>query len=318
MKIQLDKFYTNPSVCDYLINKLFSYFPSLKQSYFIEPSAGSGNFVNSLLKNGINTDKILALDIDPLENNEIKIKTANYILTKISYSYKNVIIGNPPFGKKSKLALEFLNKSLTESDFVAMIFPNSFKRFSMQKHIAKNAKLLLEIDVPKNAFLVNNKKYDVNSVFQIWATKNFKCYANDKRIKVKPSNTSEDFETFIHNNTQKTLRFFNQKEYQWDFALHRQGYYDYNKKITNPDFLKTNNQYVFVKIKNSIAIKIFDTIDFNKLSKANTITPGFSLTDLVEEYNKHKFYMLINTDIDTLYSNLTVAKFSSKGENDEK
>lgn len=301
--MKLDKFYTNPKVSDYLVEKIFSKFPSLKQRFFIEPSAGSGNFVNSLIKNGVKNEKIFAIDIEPSENNKNNIQKGDYLTTKIDYSDKNAIIGNPPFGKKSELALKFLNKSLTESDFVAMILPNSFKRFSVQKKVDKRAMLILEIALEKNAFLVNNREYDVNSVFQIWVMPNFKSYASNKRIKNNTVIKSDDFDTFLHNNTQKTLRFFNQKKYQWDFAVHRQGYYDYNKKITNQAQLKKNNQYVFIKIKNPISKEIFDLIDFNKLSKSNTITPGFSLTDLIKEYRKQEFYnQIINSILDNLVS----------------
>ena len=50
-------------------------------------------------------------------------------------------------------------------------------------------------------------------------------------------------------------------------------------------------QYLFVKHNNEISKQIFKLIDFEKLSKSNTSIPGFSNTDVVQEYiriNKNK------------------------------
>jgi len=52
---------------------------------------------------------ITGYDIEPHLNNEI-IK-ADFLKLKPVYDSKNIIIGNPPFGKRSKLAIDFINKS---------------------------------------------------------------------------------------------------------------------------------------------------------------------------------------------------------------
>ena len=56
----LDQFYTNPKVVDSLLDKLFSLFYSLQldpnQYQFIEPSAGTGNFIDGLYKKGVNAN----------------------------------------------------------------------------------------------------------------------------------------------------------------------------------------------------------------------------------------------------------------------
>ena len=107
----LDQYYTNPKICDLIIRKIFSFFPNVKNSCFLEPSAGSGNFVNSLIKMNISKKNIIALDIEPFENPSIlKFDYLNYKPNVLMD--KLVIIGNPPFGKRGKLALSFLNKAL--------------------------------------------------------------------------------------------------------------------------------------------------------------------------------------------------------------
>ncbi|MGY6172558.1 hypothetical protein ACW95P_04390 [Candidatus Mycoplasma pogonae] len=301
MNKNLDQFYTNPKICDKLVTKIFNLLPSTKNFNFIEPSAGTGNFIHALKKQNIRSNKIKSYDIDPKSEDIIK---SDYLKTKINYNKKNFIIGNPPFGKRAKLAIEFLNKGLNEADYVAMILPKTFNRFSVQKQIKKNAKLIYSETLEREAFLVDNKAYNVNCVFQIWVNENIILATKDKRLKSNLTNKdNQDFELFIHNNTDQTKKYFNKKIYKWDFAVVRQGYYDYNKKITKENELIPNRQYLFVKCNNEIAKKIIDLVDFEKLAKTTSTTVyGFSNSDLIKEYNKFKFliYLLNENDIESL------------------
>lgn len=279
----LDQFYTNPLISDELISIFFELFPSKKKSYFFEPSAGSGNFINSLVKNGIKKSKIIGYDIEPKSK---EIKFGDYLNLDFKFSKNKVIVGNPPFGKRGKLALDFLNKSLKEASVVAMILPNIFNRYSIQKKIESNAKLIYSKTLQENAFILNDKEYAVKCVFQIWSQEiNF---VTNKRILEALPIRHEDFKTWIYNNTKSTFKYFNKEEYKWDFAVHRQGYYNYNEKIYDEKKLKKNRQYFFIKAKNKKILKIIEKIDFEKLSKSNTQVFGFSTTDFVLEYKKMK------------------------------
>lgn len=294
MKQDLDQFYTNPKVSDFLVKYIFDIFPNIINKNFIEPSAGCGNFVTSLMKYGVKKEKIQAWDIDPKDEN---IKKADYLKLKIKYDENNFVIGNPPFGKKGKLAIEFINKSLTEADYVAMIVPNIFNRYLTQKNINPNAKLVISIPLEKDAFLVENKAYNVNCLFQIWVNPKILVLTNDKRIKTPLKNKDEKFVMYIYNNTKQSLKYFDKKKYKWDYAIVRQGYYDYNKKVKNPKNLLKNRQYVFLKFNDEKAKKIMEYIDWNKLAfKNSTTVPGFSNTDIIQAYitQERKIKMMID------------------------
>ena len=279
-KCELDQFYTNPIISDKLVGKISELFPiEFKKAIFLEPSAGTGNFLWSLQKKGINIENIKGYDLDPKNN---LIEKADYLKTNIEFNKKRIILGNPPFGKRAKLALEFLNKSLKESNIVCFILPNTFNRYSIQKNIDESAKLVFSEPLDLNSFIFNNKKYNVNCVFQIWVKIPTKL--SDKRIKKPPVIRHDDFETYIHNNTKETLKYFNKKEYKWNFAVHRQGYYDYSVRIHDEKELIKNRQYFFIKVKNKDALKIIKKIDFKKLSRTNTQILGFSTSDFVNEY----------------------------------
>ncbi|MFV8401087.1 hypothetical protein [Mycoplasma sp. 2634B] len=46
---------------------------------------------------------------------------------------------------------------------------------------------------------------------------------------------------------------------------------------------------MFVKLEKPEFIKKFNLIDFNKIIKNKTSIPGFSLSDLIKEYNTIKY-----------------------------
>jgi hypothetical protein len=78
-----------------------------------------------------------------------------------------VALGNPPFGKKGKLALEFINKCAEISETIGFILPLTFRRWSIQSKLNKDLKLIYDINLEPNSFLVDNKVYSLNSCFQI-------------------------------------------------------------------------------------------------------------------------------------------------------
>ncbi|AFI05942.1 type II methylase [Helicobacter cetorum] len=284
----LDAFYTNPKIARFCLERLRNLITQnlgldLINFHFLEPSAGNGSFVYALKELGITN--LLALDIAP---NAQSIQKKDYLKEFIKFNQKRIVVGNPPFGHRGKLALDFLNKSLNEAPIVAFILPNLFKRYSIQKHIDERAKLVLSVNLEKNAFIFNERPYDVKCVFQVYMHKNTALNLKDERIYNPPKIRHNDFITYIHNNTPNTLKYFNKEEYQWDFAVVRQGFYDYNEKITNAKLLVKNRQYFFIKAHSKEALAIINKIDFNKLAHKNTQVLGFSTYDFVEEYCRLK------------------------------
>lgn len=98
-------------------------------------------------------------------------------------------------------------------------------------------------------------------VFQIYMHKNIALNLKDERIVAPPKIRHNDFITYIHNNTPHTLKYFNKEKYQWDFAVVRQGFYDYNEKITNANLLIKNRQYFFIKAHSKEALRIIHKSD---------------------------------------------------------
>jgi hypothetical protein len=107
----LDQFFTSPKTVDEVLNKLDEILSSVnlspKNYNYLEPSAGSGFFISGI-ENKFSPRKIYAYDLEPQSDNIVQ---ADFLKTQPIYSKNNIIVGNPPFGKRAKLAIDFVNQS---------------------------------------------------------------------------------------------------------------------------------------------------------------------------------------------------------------
>ncbi len=156
----------------------------------IEPSAGNGSFVEYIKQMSSNC---VFIDIEP-EHPEIKkqdyLTTPNHREGWSSTYYplrgphKIHVIGNPPFGRQSSLAIKFIKKSCEFCDSLCFILPKSFKKDSMKKFFPLKYHLVFETDLPNNAFTVQGKYHNVPCVFQIWIKKECDRDVNEKLFPV--------------------------------------------------------------------------------------------------------------------------------------
>ena len=92
-------------------------------------------------------------DIEPHNNQIIKqdYLLFDYKLIRETFNCSKIhIIGNPPFGRQSSLAIKFIKKSSEFCDSISFILPKTFKKDSFKKKINLNFHLIFEIDLPDN------------------------------------------------------------------------------------------------------------------------------------------------------------------------
>jgi hypothetical protein len=156
----LDKFYTNIDYSKKCIDKVFELYDINKFDSIIEPSAGNGSFLNQ-----INSKNKIGIDIAPENENIIKQDFLNY---KPPENKKNIlVIGNPPFGKVSSIAIKFFNHSAQWANIIAFIIPRTFRRNSVQNKLNKKFHLVYDEDTPTNPCSFSPKMM-VKCCFQIW------------------------------------------------------------------------------------------------------------------------------------------------------
>ena len=115
-KSENDKYYTPQDLAKYCVEKTKEVIGEDNITEYIEPSAGSGVFLNYLDK------PYLAYDIEP-ENN--KVKKQDWLSLELDYKQGRCIIGNPPYGRSNNLSVQFYKKSIKIGDYISFILPIS-------------------------------------------------------------------------------------------------------------------------------------------------------------------------------------------------
>lgn len=155
----LDKFYTKQEISIKCINKLFELYDNIFD-IIIEPSAGNGSFYNN-----INYDNKIGLDIQPEDKNIIKMNFFDYKPIK---KYKKIlVIGNPPFGKNSSLAIKFFNYASKWASVIAFIVPKTFRKISIQNKLNLSFHLIYDEEIPSKPCSFE-PPMNVKCCFQIW------------------------------------------------------------------------------------------------------------------------------------------------------
>lgn len=160
-----DKYYTRDFIveqCMYIIKNTIDI--DFNDDLIIEPSAGNGAFIKPITEMCSNH---VFYDIDPAHDKIIQQDFLELSVTK--GIYRNIhVIGNPPFGRQSSLAMRFIRHASTFANTISFILPKSFKKQSMMERVPNYFHLMFEVDLPKNSFSVEGKTHDVPCVFQIW------------------------------------------------------------------------------------------------------------------------------------------------------
>lgn len=160
-----DKFYTISSVVERCISIIGDHFDWNIWDQVVEPSAGNGSF---LLK--IPTDKKIGLDVLPEHEDIIK---QDFLKFEPSISGKILVIGNPPFGKISSLAIKFFNHSAGWCDVIAFIVPRTFRRISVQNKLDEKFHLIYDEDIGTKPCAFEPPMM-AKCCFQIWEKREIK------------------------------------------------------------------------------------------------------------------------------------------------
>ena len=231
---RLDQYYTFPLVAgnciSYLKNVLHANFFNFNAYTFIEPSAGDGAFYDLLPP-----DRRIGIDIEPKAEG---IFRSDFLRCDISCPRRVIVLGNPPFGKNSSMAVKFFNHAsrLSAVDFIAFIVPKTFRKVSIQNRLSMDFHLVGEMNLPAKSFIKDGKPYAVPCCFQIWQRK------EKKREPVKFDLENEWFE-------------FVKKSEKPDLAVRRVGW---TSGHCTKDIADCKEQsFYFLKLKKGVNATMF-------------------------------------------------------------
>ena len=260
----IDKYYTKDSVVNLCLELVKTHVQISSDELIIEPSAGNGSFILGIKSM---TNYFRFYDLEPDNDEIVKQDYLLYDYGSIKEVFSKIhILGNPPFGRQSSLAIKFIKKSCELCDSISFILPKSFKKDSLKKTFPLQFHLIFEIDLPDKSFLVDEVEHDVPCVFQIWIKKDVNRPVPMKLIPNKY--------TFV------------KKEENHDISFRRVGV---NAGVIDRETeSKSFQSHYFIKFDIELTDELFN--ELNNITyncKNNTCGPkSISKQELIEEFNK--------------------------------
>lgn len=164
-KFNLDKLYTKLNVAHSCVAQL----DLSKFDLIIEPSVGAGAFVKAIPSSY--EGAVLCYDIEPEFDGAITQNWFDFDPESIKDYKKVLVLGNPPFGVRNKLSLDFILKACTLLNLhtIAFILPNVYNKHTLQSKIPKDLKLVSVTPLNANSFEYKGDPYKIPTSFYIFS-----------------------------------------------------------------------------------------------------------------------------------------------------
>jgi hypothetical protein len=272
----LDKFYTIPAISEKCLDAIGTKYDWKKWDLVVEPSAGNGSFLSK-----IPTTKKVGFDIAPEHADIIKKDFFEYQpplgLTNI------LVVGNPPFGRVSSLAVKFFNHSAEWCSVIAFIIPKTFRRISLQNRLHRKFHLVHDDEIPSDPCSFS-PRMQVKCCFQIWEKR-----AEDRDL-VKLSTKHADWDFLPHGPPDKRGQPTPPKGA--DFVVLAYGGKCGRVVTTGLDTLSPKSwHWVKAKVSVPLLIERFGSLDYS-LSKDTARQNSIGRGELVKLYSESYGYKI--------------------------
>ena len=269
--VEAEQYFTSTGVVRQCLDLVRKHYRFDDFGLIVEPCAGAGAFLVELP-----ADKRIGLDILPLHD-EIKVQDFLHwepaSASGKTLPNKVLTIGNPPFGRRAKLAVQFIEKAAEFSDVIAFILPRSFNKYTFQNRVPSNFYLVDSLEA-QDFETPDGEPLTIKSVFQIWEKR------DTPRAKLKVERTHPDFELRHAHLSRVTPAQMTQLHQEYEFAIPQVG------KIFTPRDADgiTKGSYWFVKPIKPEVRQIFESLDFTFLDNMNVNLKSISKADIVTAY----------------------------------
>ena len=161
-----EQFYTPPATAAWVVERVLELAPESRNQVWLEPSAGSGAFIEALGDVGISD--VLAMDIEPAH----PLVRKQDFLTWRPTAKDVVAIGNPPFGRNNSLSIPFFNKCAEFSSTIAFIVPRSWRKWSVTNRLSMDFICISDEDLNINYVDVSGAdvyaRNNLRTCLQVW------------------------------------------------------------------------------------------------------------------------------------------------------
>ena len=259
-EITLEQYYTTEKDAKRLYAEVSSRYGHIDFDNYIEPSCGSGVWLELFP-----ASKRIGLDLEPHHPEAIKQDFFEFTFPK----GRNIAIGNPPFGRRGKFAMQFLNKCADKCEVVAMILPSIFSKFTFINRVDPAMHLVYETSVSE--FVTPDREdYPVDCVFQIWENR-----FPQLRTKIVRTDKCDHF-TMTHRHISRTTpEELEQLKQDSTVAIQQIG-----GRVIPLEQIKKGSIW-FIKGGDP---KVFSQIDYSHLHKHHLGAISLTKADIVEGY----------------------------------
>ena len=256
-----EQFYTPPVTALEVVTTVSEFLQSPKSQPWLEPSAGTGAFIEALRKSGFT--EITATDIEPHHEAITKVD----FLTWQSKQKNFVTIGNPPFGRNNALSVPFFNHAANFSNAIAFIVPRSWRKWSVTNRLDMRFHKVLDQDLSINYLdALGNDKYrgaHLQTCLQIWrlgSQPRTRVVVNDNGFvsRAKPADA--------------------------DIAMRAFGYGCGRIETNFPRV--ANTTMLFLKVNDKRVLPALKKIDFTHYSRNVSYTQALGLAEINHALNK--------------------------------
>lgn len=138
----LEQCYTPPHIAHRVIDAVEQHVPSWRDRRWLEPSGGTGTFLDALAERGV--FDVHSVDVRPLH---LGVREADFLYAPLPVDGGMITATNPPFGRNNSLSIPFFNRAAEVSDYIAFIVPRSWRKWSVINRLHPSFHLVLDDDL---------------------------------------------------------------------------------------------------------------------------------------------------------------------------
>ena len=261
-----EQYFTDPALAERCVGFAASLLAFEEFEMFVEPSAGEGAFLRLLPE-----ERRVGIDLEP---RDADIARADFLQWEPPTLTGPILtIGNPPFGQRAALAMDFMARACTFSAAVAFILPRSFNKYTFQDRVDPRFHLLGSFDCdgfsdPSGA------KQSVRTCFQVWSR------GEHERPRAAHATSHLHFDMrHCHLSRVSAGELVALRE-TYAFTIPQVGS-DFSPR--DPE-LVTRGSHWFIRPKVPGVRKRFERLDFGFLDDMNTAHKSLSKADIIAAY----------------------------------
>lgn len=231
-----EQYYTLPEVVDTCVDIAMKYYTG---GPILEPAGGTGEFIEGMLRKGVDENLIVSGDIEPKHR---LVKKQDFL--KMRLHKKHFTISNPPFGRANSLSVKFFNHAAPFSSHICFLIPISWRKWSVINKLDERYHLVEDVEMPPVSFYNDDGPIEgglLRTVFQVW----------ERRDELRPKIKIENRGYLIKSNPEEA-----------DVAITLFGH---SSGRIETDFERVNNSTKgFYKIKDDSVIEALNSVDYSK------------------------------------------------------